>query len=58
MAPLEDLLGPGKVTLADTGAVTVIYVNLAGLNATARPAQLWHRNVFGIVDAAEAGDQF
>ena len=57
-APLEDLVGARQVPITDTGAVTVIYGNLSGLNATARPAQLWHRNVTGIVDTAQPGDQF
>jgi hypothetical protein len=57
-SPLEDLVGARQSTIADSGTVTVVYGNLSGLNATARPAQLWHRNVLGIEDTAQAGDQF
>jgi hypothetical protein len=51
-------------TKADAGAVAVIYGSSAGLKASAagdgsgRTDQLWHQNIAGIDEAAEADDSF
>jgi FG-GAP repeat len=63
-----DSMGDGRADLAvgvwqedveavsNAGAVQVLYGSASGLD---RPGnQLWHQDVSGIVDAAEAGDQF
>jgi hypothetical protein len=57
--PFEDIVSASTGTLQlDAGAVNVIYGNLSGLNATARPAQFWHQDTSGINDAAQPGDRF
>jgi hypothetical protein len=57
--PFEDIVSASTGTLqVDAGAVNVIYGNLSGLNATARPAQFWHQDSPGISDAAQTGDRF
>ncbi|MBI4261718.1 MAG: FG-GAP repeat protein [Actinobacteria bacterium] len=42
--------------VADAGAVAVLYGTPGGLSAAGD--QLWHQNAAGVLDAAEAGDQF
>jgi hypothetical protein len=44
-------------TISDAGAVSVLYGNgTGGLSATGN--QFWHQNSTGVLDAAEAGDNF
>jgi hypothetical protein len=50
-APYEDV-----GTVADAGAVNVLYGNAAGLSAAGN--QLWHQNVGGVEDSAEPADRF
>ena len=50
-APGEDV-----ASLGNAGAVNVIHGSPTGLTATGN--QLWHQNVAGILDTAEAGDTF
>ncbi len=51
--PFEDVDGVNYA-----GAVNVIYGNRGGLSATDLPDQLWHQNVEGVEDEAEASDHF
>ncbi len=51
--PFEDVR-----TVADAGAVNVLYGSAAGLQATSPDDQLWSQSTQGLTDIAEAGDQF
>ena len=60
-AALEDILVTKTTTVTDAGAVTIIYGSSSGLVATSAAvpnSSVWHQNVSGVDDAAEAGDRF
>jgi hypothetical protein len=48
--------GENVGAISDAGAVNVLYGGAGGLSATGN--QLWHQNSAGVLDAAEAGDNF
>jgi hypothetical protein len=45
-------------TVADAGAVNVLYGSAARLQATSPDDQFWNQDVTGVSDAAESGDTF
>ena len=59
--PFEDILVTKSTSVADAGAVTIIYGSSSGLVATSTTvpnSQIWHQNVSGVLENAEANDQF
>ena len=61
-APFEDVLvqrtATSFETVADAGAVNVIYGSTTGLSLTGRAPQFWNQQSINIEDDAEAGDRF
>lgn len=55
-APNDTVVNPAGVTVVGAGVVNVIYGSATGLNAAT--SQLWHQDIGGIEDVAEADDHY